>query len=92
MALQVEEIRVQEAMYKSTSWDLLRRVSTYRVTTVQLGSDWNHEYTEHIAQTTITTLASFWIMGPSKYMNPQNCNLKCDAHNEFQGSLIPSET
>lgn len=58
MALQVEEIRVQEAVYESTSWDLLRRVSTYSVTTVQLGSDWNHEYTEHIVQTTITTITT----------------------------------
>lgn len=56
MALQAEEISVQEAMNKSTSWGLLRRVSTYSVTTVQLGSDWNREYTEYIAQTTITTL------------------------------------
>lgn len=33
MTLQVEEIWVHEAMYKSTSWALFIRVSTYSVTT-----------------------------------------------------------
>lgn len=66
MALQVEEIWVQKSytnqLAGTDSAESLHMVKP----TVHLDSDQDHEYTDHIAQATVTTPAPFWVTKPSK--------------------------